>query len=424
MTNKHSISRRTALKVGCAGLAGVAAPTFVPSSALGDTHHKPASERVTLGHIGLGERGAYLFEASQGQQGIQSLAVADCFQHKREQAAGLIHGDAYSDFRQLLDRKDIDGVVIATPDHWHVPIAIMAAKAGKDVYVEKPLGLSIEQDLVFQKVCRNEKRVFQYGTQQREAKHIQAGREIFLSGQLGELKAVEVQAPNGERGGSTVAAQVPAGFDYDMWLGPAPKASYTVDRCRAEGGTYWCYDYSIGYIAGWGAHPLDVMLWCYDGDLSGPYTVEGTGVVPTDGLYDTVVDWDMVLRMADGVKVTFKASNTNSTKFIGSKGKLELTRNSIRTFPKELLPSGMPSNDHFMNSVRHIENFANSIRSRKPAISTLQESVRSDVMSHLCNIAVRTGEKITWDPTKQQIVGGSKQAQAMVSRPMRDPWTL
>ena len=424
MTKKPGVSRRAALKSTCAALAGLAVPNIIPSSALGDAHHRPASERVTLGHIGVGERGSFLLEVIQGSPGIQSLAVADCFQQRREQAASLIDGDAYSDFLHLLDRQDIDGVVIATPDHWHVPIAIMSARAGKDVYVEKPLGLSIEQNLVCQKVCQDEKRVFQYGTQQREARHIQAGREIFLSGQLGELKAIEVQAPNGERGGSTVTAQVPAGFDYDMWLGPAPKVPYTVDRCRAEGGSYWCYDYSIGYIAGWGAHPLDVMVWCYDGDLSGPYSVEGTGVVPTEGLFDTIVDWEMMLRMADGVKVAFKASQTNSTKFIGTDGKLELTRNSIRTFPKELRPEGIPANDHETNVVRHLENFADCIRSRKVANSPIEESVRSDVMSHLCDIAIRTGEKIIWDPAKQQILEGSDQAKAMASRPMRAPWTL
>ena len=139
------------------------------------------------------------------------------------------------------------------------------------------------------------------------------------------------------RGGSIDEAPVPAGFDYDMWLGPAPKVPYTVDRCKPQG-TYWIYDQSIGYLAGWGAHPLDILVWCYDGDQAGPYTVEGTGVVPTEGLYDTVYNWDMTLQMADGVKITFRPGS-DSTKFIGTEARLELTRGSFAPFPKTCCPT-------------------------------------------------------------------------------------
>ncbi|MCP4173006.1 MAG: Gfo/Idh/MocA family oxidoreductase [Fuerstiella sp.] len=416
------MSRRKLLKTGCAAATSFAAPVIIPSSALGDANMLPPSERVTLGHIGVGTRGRSLFAASQSGKGIQSLAVADCFKNRRESFAARIKGRAYADFRELLERDDIDGVIIATPDHWHVPIALMAARAGKDAYVEKPLGLTLEQSVTCQKVFTATKRIFQYGTQQREAIHQQFGRELVRSGKLGELKAIEVRAPNGGIGGTTAESPVPAGFDYDMWLGPAPKVPYTVDRCKPQG-TYWIYDQSIGYLGGWGAHPLDILVWCYGGDQSGPYTVEGTGVVPTEGLYDAVYDWDMTLRMADGVKITFRPG-TDSTKFIGTQARLELTRNSIRAFPTELLSEEMPSNSHGQSNVRHVQAFVDSIRSRQPPTSPIDDAVRSDVMSHLCNIAVRTGEKITWDPARQQIIGGSTRAQSMASRPMREPWTL
>lgn len=415
----RKLTRRDVLKVGC---AGIAAPYLVPSSALGNAETAAPSERVTLGHIGVGNRGAYLLKAARTGRGIQSLAVADCYKDRRDAQAAAIKGRAYADFRELLDRDDIDGVIVATPDHWHVPIAVMAARAGKDAYVEKPLGLTLEQNLICQKVFRAEKRIFQYGTQQREAEHQKFGRDLVLGGKLGELKAIEVKAPNGGTGGVTTEAPVPEGFDYDMWLGPAPKTAYTVDRCKPKG-TYWIYDQSIGYLAGWGAHPLDILVWCYDGDMAGPYTVEGTGIVPTEGLYDTVYDWDMTLRMADGVKITF-VPGSNSTKFIGTEARLELTRNSIRAFPKELVPDNLPQNNHRSNGARHIQVFADSIRSREEASSPIDDSVRSDVMSQLCDIAVRTGETITWDPKTQKIIGGTEKAQAMVSRPMRPPWTL
>lgn len=417
-----SVSRRVVLQAGCAAAARFAVPTIIPATALGRDGSVPPNERVALGHIGVGVRGSSLLKATQRDPSIQSVAIADCFESRRESAAAAIGGKAYADFRDLLDRKDIDGVIIATPDHWHVPIAVMAARAGKDVYVEKPLGLSLEQDIVCRSVFHDERRVFQYGTQQREAKHQQVGRDIIRSGRLGRLTAIEVKAPNGGAGGSTEVAPVPPGFDYAMWLGPAPEAPYTPDRCKPPG-TYWINDHAIGYLAGWGAHPLDIAVWCHDGDLAGPFTVEGTGTIPDQGLYDTVYDWSATLEMADGVKITFKPG-TDSTKFIGTDARLELTRNSIRGFPVDIVPEGLPPNSHADNTARHIEVFAESIRSRRAPSSPIDDAFRSDVMSHLCNIAIRTGEKITWDPAKRALVDASDKARGMFSRPMRAPWTL
>lgn len=420
--NDRKLTRRDVMKVGCGGVAAVAAPYFIPSRVLGDAKSPPPSEQVVVGHIGVGTRGSDLLKWSQSGHGIRSVAVADCYTARREAAAKTIQGKAYADFRQILDRQDIDAVVVATPDHWHVPIALLAAQAGKDAYVEKPLGLTIEQDLLCQKVFHSHRRVFQYGTQQREAKHQQFGRELVRSGKLGKLSAIEVRAPNGGGGGSTETAPVPADFDYEMWLGPAPKVPYTVDRCKPPG-TYWIYDQSIGYLGGWGAHPLDIMVWCYDGDQAGPFTVEGKGVVPKEGLYDTVHDWNMKLQMADGVKITFVAG-TDSTKFIGAAGRLELTRSSIRAFPTELVPNDLPPSQHAPESAMHLQNFAAAVRTRQATSSPVDDAVRSDVISHLCDIAVRTGEKITWDPVQKVLIGGSEKARAMLKRPMRAPWKL
>lgn len=416
-----AFSRRDFLRAGAAAAASVAFPMIVPARVLGRSTVAP-SERVTLGHIGVGGRGSFLLNAAGRDGSLQSVAVADCYAARRETAAAAIGGEAYADFRAVLDRKDIDAVVVATPDHWHVLIAVMAAQAGKDVYVEKPLGLTLQQDLYCRSVFQHEKRIFQYGTQQREARHQLLGRELVRSGRLGTLKAIEVKAPNGGSGGSTEEASVPPGFDYDMWLGPAPQVPYTVDRCQPKG-TYWIYDQSIGYLAGWGAHPLDILVWCYDGDQSGPYTVEGTGVVPAEGLYDTVYDWDMTLHMADGVTITFRPGS-DSTKFIGTDARLELTRGAIRAFPEDLLPDDIPQNDHAANTAEHIRVFGDSVRSRARPSSSLDDAVRSDVMSHLCDIAVRTGEQITWDPAQSRIVKGSETVQGMFSRPMRAPWSL
>jgi hypothetical protein len=336
--------------------------------------------------------------------------------------AKLIGGRAYVDFRELLERKDIDAVVVATPDHWHVPVAIAAARAGKDAYVEKPLGISVQHDLACRKVFQEKQRIFQYGTQQRSQENCRFGCELVRSGRIGKVHTIEVVAPDGDAGGSTKEIPVPDGLDYNMWLGPAPMAPYTADRCKTPG-TYWIYDYSIGYLAGWGAHPLDIMVWGSDSDLAGPMTVEGTGVIPTEGLYNTVYHWDVKVQMADGVKMTLKPGG-DSTKFIGPDGWVDVRRSGTDAEPKSLLTSKIgPGDVQLLGSPRQDQNFIDSIKSRKPAVSPIEHAVRSDIISHLADIAVRTGRKITWDP-KQEVIVGDAEAAKMLARPLRAPWTL
>ena len=207
-----------------------------------------------------------------------------------------------------------------------------------------------------------------------------------------------------------------------MWCGPSPVRPYTADRCHPNG-TYWIYDHSIGYLGGWGAHPLDIIVWGSDADLAGPYTVEGTGVIPTSGLYDTVYNWDMKLEMAGGVKMTFKPGG-DSTKFIGTEGWVRIWRGGIDAQPKSLLKlkSG-PGDVHLMKSPNHYQNFVDAIKSRQQPVSNLTDAVRSDTISHLSNIAVRTGRKITWDPKQQTIIGDAEAARLM-HRELESPWTL
>jgi predicted dehydrogenase len=417
--SKHPFSRRRLLKGAAA--AAVGAPTVITSTALGTQDTPPASERVVLGHIGVGNRGRSLLRGFMNCKGAQSVAASDCYRQRREAIADTIQGKAHADFRDLLARDDIDAVVVATADHWHVPIAIAAAKAGKDAYVEKPLGISIEQNLLCRKAFRDNERIFQYGTQQRSMRHCRFGCELVRSGRIGKVQRIEVIAPNGGAGGSTAEILVPESFWYDMWVGPARKGPYTADTCKPPG-TYWIYEYSIGYLAGWGAHPLDIMVWGSDDDLTGPITLEGTGVIPTEGLYDTVYDWDMKIQMAE-VEMTFKPGG-DSTKFIGPDGWVQIRRGGIEAEPKSLLDSKIgPDDVHLIESPRHDQNFVDAVKSRTDPVSNIEDAVRSDVISHLCDVAVRTGRKITWDPKKEAIVG-DPEASKMLHRDMRPPWTL
>jgi hypothetical protein len=418
--NDLPLTRRSLLKAAAA--AAVTSPYVITSAALGAGDKPPASQRIALGHIGVGGRGRDLFRGFQSCKGAQSVAVADCYQDRRESVAQVCGGKAYRDFRELLARPDIDAVVIATPDHWHVPIAVAAARAGKDAYVEKPLAVTIEQLLACHKVFQEKQRIFQYGTQQRSSNHCRFGCELVRNGRIGKVHTLEVIAPNGHAGGSTVEAPVPAGFDYPMWCGPSPVRTYTADRCHPDG-TYMIYDYSIGYLGGWGAHPLDIMVWGSDADLAGPMVVEGTGVIPTKGLLDTVYDWDMKIQMADGVKMTFKPGG-DSTKFIGPDGWVRIWRGGIDAEPKSLLSSSIkPDESHLMVSPRQDQNFLDALKSRKKPVSHLADAVRSDIISQLSNIAVRLKRPVTWDPAQQQIIGDAEAAK-MAHREMREPWTL
>jgi predicted dehydrogenase len=402
--------------------AGSAAafPYVITTSALGNATKAAASERVTLGHIGVGGQGTYLFNHFQELEGCQSVACADAHKSRRDARAADCGGKAYADFREILARDDVDAVVVATPDHWHVPIAIMAGRAGKDCYVEKPLGICAEQDLLCRKVFQEHHRVFQYGTQQRSLVHCRLGCELVRNGRIGKIQELEVFAPNGGSGGSTQEAPVPPGFDYESWLGPAPAKPYTADRCHPQG-TYWIYDHSIGYLGGWGAHPLDILVWGCDADIAGPWSVEGTGKVPETGLYDTVYDWNMKFTLAGGVTMTFRPGN-DSTKFIGSEGWVRVWREGWDAKPKSLLkePAGSV---HLLKSENHYQNFVDAVKQRSATVSPLADAVRSDLISHMCDIAVRLDRKITWDPKQEAVVGDSEAAR-MPHRPMRSPWTL
>jgi len=417
--SKNLLSRRHLFHTAA---AAAAVPYVIPSAALGNAAAPPPSERVGLGHIGVGNQVGGLFRAFQGCKGAQSVAVSDAYKDRREAVAKMCKGTAYADFRDLLARKDVDAVIIATPDHWHVPMAIAAARAGKDAYVEKPLGVTIEECLAALKVFRETDRIFQYGTMQRSSDHCHFGCELVRNWKIGKVHTMEVIAPNGGAGGSIKQVPAPANLDFDMWTGPAPVRPFTADRPRPNG-TYWIYDYSIGYLGGWGAHPLDIMVWGSDADMVGPVAVEGTGVIPAEGLYDTVYNWDMKIQMADGVKMTFLPGG-DSTKFVGTEGWVRIWRGGIDAEPKSLLQTKISLNDmKLVQSKNHYQNFVDAVKNRATPVSNMADAVRSDIISHLSNIAVRLKRKITWDPKKETIVGDDE-AVKMMRRQYRAPWGL
>ena len=405
--------------------AGVSSPFLIPSSCLGDDEKAAASERVNIGCIGVGGRGAQVFRMMLSCSNAQVVAVADCYKSRRESISRACGGKGFLDFREILEDPSIDAVTVCTPDHWHVPIALYAARAKKSCYVEKPLGLTLEQVLKCEKVFAENKVHFQYGTQQRSLSHCRVGCELVRKGRIGKVREIEVYSPNGGTGGNPTPCPIPENLGedgYERWLGPAPKVPYCADRCRPSG-TYWIYDQSIGYLGGWGAHPLDIMVWGSDADLSGLVTVEGTGKIG-EPLYNTVYDWDMNIMLGD-VKVRFVAANRDSTKFIGENGDwIDVFRGGLKASSPELIADPDLSDPVLTVSTHHAQNFVDAVRFDRTPVSCLKDAVRSDTISHLCDIAVRTKSKVVWDPAKRELVNPTPEQAAMVSRPMRAPWTL
>ena len=416
------LTRRDLLKG--AALAAVASPMIVPRTVFGAEEKAAPSERVTVAHIGVGGQGSGLLRGSLASKSAQVIAVADAYQDRRDAAAAVAGAKAYADFRKLFDQEKVDAIVVATPDHWHVPAAIYAGKRGIHAYVEKPLGLTIEQNLTIAKLYKEKNLIFQYGTQQRSQPHCYRGCELVRRGAIGKIKSIEVTAPNGSAGGSTKEAPIPQTLDFDLWIGPAPKVPYTIDRCVTPG-TYFIYDYSIGYLGGWGAHPLDIMVWGSDADLSGPITVEGKGDVP-DGLYNTVINWEMDIMLGN-TPLSFKTGG-DMTKYYGEDGRwIDIRRGGLEASDPDILNSFDESAKSILQPSRsgnHVEDFILAIKEGKRAVTSLDESVRSDIISHLCDIAIRTNSKVSWDPKKFEFISVPDAGKKMVSRPMRAPWTL
>ncbi len=425
----HPLSRRFFLK--STAVSVLLLPSIVPASVFGAN---PPSTRVGIGHIGVGGQGSGLLDGFLGLPQGQSMAICDPIKERRDAAAQKVKqayagktGQAdykgckpYNDFRDLIARDDIDAVVIATPDHWHVPMAIAAVRAGKDVYVEKPLGLCMDQDKALRAAVHLHGAVFQYGTQQRSfSTHCAFACELVRNGYVGELKAVQVVAPNGTTGGKAMAEPVPPGIDYGLWLGPAPVTPYANDRVLGTG-RWFIYDYAIGFIAGWGAHPLDIAHWGYPHI---PVECEGTGVIPTEGLFDTVVNWNVRGRYASGVEFTLTAGPDKTT-FIGAKGWVAASRGGISAEPESLLNVKIkPDEIHLLQDTHHYRDFLDCVRTRRSPVSNIDSAVQSDFMSHLGDIAIRTGRKIQWDPKNETILG-DQAAIRMMSRAMRAPWTV
>jgi len=343
----------------------------------------------------------------------------------------------YTDYRELIARKDIDAVLIATCDHWHVLVALEAARAGKAIYLEKPMGLSLAEDQTLRATCHRYGTIFQFGTQQRSSRNFRFACELVHNGRIGKLHTINVWSPGSTAGGPGNVATPPDWIDYDMWLGPAPYHAYTPNR---ESNQWWWFisDYALGFIAGWGVHPLDIALWGGGDKILGPLTIEGKGLWPTpDGVCDTALNWDLTLQYDSGVtmrytgdpypdewKTRYGRTTSHGTAFEGSDGWVHVDREGINAHPKELLDTQWGPNDlRLYESANHARNLLDCVRSRKDPICPIDVAVQADTLCHISDIAIRQEQKLRWDWAKEQFVDNDAANRRLV-RAMRSPWHL
>jgi predicted dehydrogenase len=427
---KTPLTRRSFLQRTAFSLA--AAPLVVPSSVLGADGAVAPSNRINVGFIGTGDHGTgWNLPPYLRHPMARVMAVCDVDGRRLRRAKETVNAHystedcfATRDFREVLARKDVDTVMISTPDHWHTLISALAVHAGKDVQCEKPT-LTIHEGKVLVETVRKHKKVFQTSTEDRSVVEYHRMAELVRNGRIGKLQRIEVILPRQPNvPGNATPQPVPEELDWEMWLGPAPFAPYTRDRVHFN--FRWIWDYSGGIICDWGAHLFDTAQWANDTERSGPVEVEGAGTFWEGGLYNTVKDYDVTYRYANGVVMTCKPGNP-SIKFIGADGWVGSTgwRAPVQASSKEIIESKIgPSELHlYTNPKGEHDDFLHCVKSRKDPYFPVDIGHRVSTVCHLANIAIKLGRKLKWDPAREEFLGDDS-ANAMLSRPLRAPWKL
>jgi len=381
------------------------------------------------------------------------VAVSDAYKSRRDAKAAMLNkhyggkdiAKAHGDFRELLAREDVDAVVVAAHDNWHTPMSIAAAKAGKDVYCQKPLALDLSRTAILRKVVNENKRVFQFGTQYRSQGRWRQLVELVRNGHIGKLKRIDVWSRdlsfdarhyNVKPYGSGEVVAVPGDLNFDAWQGPSPMVPYTVDRATKWGG-YHCPETSLGFLAGCGIHPLGIAQWGNKSDDTSPVRYKGTGTMPTKGVFRTLERWDVKCDYENGVQLRFmdcrtaKASVKYLTKwrdgdgvyFHGTEGWIGSSWGFYASNQKLWRHKFGPNEERLPVVPEHNRNFIECVKSRQETICPVEMGIRCDTICHMTNVAVLTGRVIKWDPKSEQIVGDAEAAR-MITRPYRKEWKV
>jgi predicted dehydrogenase len=457
-----SISRRRFLNTGARAAAGTvlmsSIPSIVPARVLGK--YAP-SNRINVGAIGTGRisRG-HDMPGVWRQEGTQLVAVCDLDKKRATESKQLVNEfytkrdgkpfdgvQLYTDHRELLNNKDIDAVLISTPDHTHAMIGVQAARAGKHIYMQKPASLTVQEGRIMSDVVQQTGVVFQIGSQQRSAEQFRYGAELVRNGRIGQLKTVYVGLPGDPPGGNTQVMPVPAHFNYDMWLASTPEVYYTEDRVHPQAGygrPGWlrCEQFGAGMITGWGAHHIDSAHWGMGMERSGPVEVWGNAAFPKEGLWNVHGLFTTYAMYSNGVKMVVSNEFPNGIKFEGTEGWLFVSRGDYQATASDPGASSAPakkidaSNPAILSSVigpnefhlpiskDHHGNWLDAIRNKTAPIAPVEEAHRSCSACLLHHIAMKLNRKVYWDPEKERFKNNDDEANRMLSRPQRKPYAI
>jgi predicted dehydrogenase len=450
---KRPLHRRDFLKASAILAAGVALPAFSScTTTKARAPRRPApGERINVGIVGFGTIAHDTIFNFLGDPRVQVVAVADPvaelgnygYQGERrggrlvgqrvvdgyytEQAKGTFTGcRVYEDFRDMFAREDLDAIVINTPDHWHCAIAVLAARRGLHIYGQKPLAMTIGEGRRIANAVRQHGIVWQTGSQQRSSVYFRTAAEFVRNGRLGRLTGIKVGLPGGHNDWSKLAhrkepEKVPEGVNYDLWLGPAPERPYIPALFQLN----WRHNFAFsgGMITDWGAHHVDIVQWALDMDRSGPVRLEIRDAVlpPENAVYNTVTDYDFDVIYASGLRMNVSSRQEIGIRFEGEDGRsLFVSRDSLVTTPEDLRRQRIQDGEiRLFESRLHERNFIDGIYGAAEPIAPIEVGHRSITISHLANMAIRTGASaLDWDPVAERVIGNDK-ANALMHQPMR-----
>jgi predicted dehydrogenase len=454
-------TRRAFLKATAGSAIAAGFPAIVPSSVFGAT---APSNRISIGAIGVGRisrthdmPGVLQFAGVAGRDN-RIVAVCDLSEQRVELAQQFVN-DAYtkklgqpwtgtrgySDYRELLANKEIDAVLISTPDHQHARLAIAAVAAGKDVYLQKPASLTIREGRMMADRVKASDRILQIGSQQRSWKQFPRAVELVRNGRIGTVERVEIGLPGDPSGGNPQTMPVPKGFNYDAWLGSTPEVPYTVDRVMPEKGfdrPGWLRmeQFGAGMITGWGAHHVDTAHWGMDTELTGPVEIWGQAQFPTEGLWNVHGPFKTYGRYANGVVMTISGDFENGIKWIGDKGWIFVCRDGMTTPTSTGAPSAPivplrasdprilesvigPNEYHVYTADDQHGNWLDCIQSRKAPVAPAEIGHRACSTCLLHWIAMKTQHHVFWDP-KTETIKGDDIAASLLARNQRHPYEI
>ena len=458
MKQTSQLSRRQFLKTSLAGGAGAAMlPTIVPSSVFGAG---APSNRIQIGQIGCGRIAHEMDMPGILKHDVARIvAVCDLDSKRVQHAKSFVEGTyakkagggkavavkTYGDYRELLKDRQIDAIAVSTPDHWHCEPVIAGALAGKDIYVQKPLSMTLVEGRAVSDTLRAKKCAFQIGSQQRSTSQFRIACELVRNGRIGKLHTVKIGLPVDPSGGSTDPMPVPPNLNYQAWLGCTPEVFYTEDRVHPQNsisdrpGWLRIDTYCLGMITGWGSHHVDIGHWGMGTELTGPIEIEGRAEFPTKGLWNVHGPYHIEAKYTNGVTMIIDDKFTNGVRFEGDGGWIFVSRGgakatasdpasaygkALEASDPQILNSKIGPNEiHLYKSNDHHLNWLTSIQTRQPAVTTPEEAHRSTSACILGWIAMKLGRKLTWDPVKEVFVGDDH-ANSMRSRPQRAPYGI